>query len=107
MEEKEIYLLAESILVKVKLKASKNDGANFRCQVLEIDGVPVSPKDQEYNEESFGARDLTPNAEEQLDVLRHALENFGIRGKISQVTESYVFGHLKVLKLRKRVGERR
>ena len=108
--EKEIYLLVGCTLVKVKLEALKREGfseyAGFRCNILEIDGVPVSLKDREDSAESFGSRDHAPDAKEQQDVLGRALENLGICGKIAQVTESYVLGHLKVLKLRQRVGER-
>ena len=109
--EKEIYLLVGPTLVKMKLEALKREGMNsymgFKMLMLEIDGFPVPPKDQKETAESFESRNHAPSTEEQQALLRSTLENFGIRGKISQVTESYVLGHLKVLKLRERVWERR
>lgn len=107
--EKEMYLLVDCALAKIKLEALKREGpgeyASFKASVLEVNGLTVSRQEREEKAESFRSRDHAPSPEEQQDVLCRALDNFGIHGKISKVTESYALGHLKVLELRRRIGK--
>lgn len=104
--DKEMYFLVGSILAKVKIHATKRENfgwyVSFFCAVMEIDGVAVSQEEQDAKKEVFRSDEEYPSVEEQQQVLTRALEKFGLRGRIAQVSDDYVEGHLRALALQQR-----
>lgn len=130
--EKEFYFLVGGVLVKTKLEGMRREKVDastrftpllgvpcgrvrldcgqvmgFTCRVLEIDGVSISADEQEEKLVSFESVERSPTRGDQYQVIVQALEKFGLNQGPVQVSEAYVSGHLKVLALRQRVGERR
>lgn len=101
-QEKMLYLLVGSVLVKVKFEGAKgSDYARLICTVMEVDGAPV-PAEQ-WAPATFESRE-SPTPEEQQEVLRSALEKCGVSfGTITMVSDRYVEGHLKKVRLRERI----
>lgn len=101
-EEKTLYLLMGAVLVKVKFEGEKGSSyAGLACTVMERDGAEV-PLEQRASA-SFEGRE-SPTPEEQQEVLRSALEKAGVPfGAITIVSDKYVEGHLKMVRLQQRI----
>lgn len=107
-EEKSFYFLVGDMLVKVLLLAKKYDitaRGYISYRVVEIDGKIIPEQTSEENKQEIEIQvGESPDPKEQERMFRTALEAFGIRGRIIPVSDSYVTGHLKRLKLLARIA---
>ncbi|OHA04228.1 MAG: hypothetical protein A3J58_03320 [Candidatus Sungbacteria bacterium RIFCSPHIGHO2_02_FULL_52_23] len=101
-QEKTLYLLVGPVLVRVKFEGAKgSDYARLTCTVMDVNGVPV-PAEQLAPATFEGLEDPTPK--EEQEVLNAALEKCGVAlGAIMMVSDKYVEGHLKGIRLRERI----
>ncbi len=105
-QEKTLDLLVGGILVKVHLLAIKDDKSEYgtiTCKVTEIDGVSVSAKEQEEKMQVMPLY-AAPTPQQQMTILSDALEQFGLKGQPIPVSDEYVRGHLRVLRIRNKLA---
>lgn len=100
--EKELYLLCDQALVKIKMRAEKesfDDRQKITCEVLEIDDVALDPIVSE------SAEILPEMAQEKArDLLVMTIKNSGLSTeRIVPVTDRYVESRKKILRLEKSI----
>lgn len=111
-----VYALVGKRLVQLKMEGRVRNSdkspnipfhASFKCSVLEIDGEIVPEKEREEKAQRFESSSNIPETFERYRVFLKSLESFGIHGTPITVSDDYVDGHLKIVRLRQRLLERR
>lgn len=106
--EKELYLLFGSkdsekypVLVKMRLESLQQDFYNrLVCMVVEIDGNALSAEQIQKRAVILEKKD-PPTKGEQWRALMETLENNTIAGTPVLVTERYVEGHMRLVRMRR------
>ena len=105
-------LVGNSTLVKVNAtmktdyQNNENEGVIdviYICKVQEIDGKVIPFQEQDEKAERLVLDgDLTPQL--QITLLMDVLEKFGLRGSVVPVTDEFVSGHMRVIRLQERLA---
>ena len=100
--EKKKHLLVGTALVHVQIRAMAFATEHgLSCTILEIDGEEIPGPKRKENKAIFYYMD-PPSPEEQMNVLQKALAKYSLSGNIVPVSEKFVRGHLKAVRLKKR-----
>lgn len=109
----ECYVIAGrdgSNVARIQLKASKNDyyaESSFTCRILEINGETISEDEQNKKAVRNQFVGTVPMLDEQMDVVREALTEFGLPADFYLISDQYAVGKIRIIRLRKKVMEKK
>lgn len=109
----ECYVIAGrdgSNVAKIQLEASKNDyyaESSFTCRILEVNGETISEDEQNKRAVRHQFVGTIPRLEEQMDVVRKALTEFGLPVDFCLISDQYAVGKIRVIRLRKKMMEKK
>ncbi len=93
-------------VAKIQLEASKDVyQSSLTCRVIELNGETVSENERNKKAIRINFIRTVPTIEEQTNVVREALGQFGLPADFYPISDEYAVGKIRIIRLRKKMME--